>query len=103
MMKQLITFLFVLVMVLSFSIQAQAELFNRGNDSLGNRLIYDSDLNITWYDYTRSEDYVAESMTWASGLTVISGGDIMMIGVFRQQWMAHMFVVMTAHHSRVTI
>jgi len=35
---------------------ADADLYKRGTDILGNRLIYDSDLNITWYDYTKSND-----------------------------------------------
>ena len=47
--------MFVLTMIAAvfvFSVQAHAELYDRGNDTLGNRLIYDTDLDITWYDYT---------------------------------------------------
>ncbi|RJQ55734.1 MAG: hypothetical protein C4526_03015 [Nitrospiraceae bacterium] len=47
-----------------------AELFNRGSDSLGNQLIYDDDLNITWYDYSNSPDTWYNQMDWAAALTV---------------------------------
>jgi len=75
-MKQVITFLIVLVLVLGFSLQSRAELINRGTDSLGNQLIYDSDLNITWYDLTSSYNTWQNQVAWASGLTVNSGGTI---------------------------
>ncbi|RJO61627.1 hypothetical protein C4544_02145 [candidate division WS5 bacterium] len=69
-------FVILLVAVLSIStLSAHAELFNRGTDSLGNRLIYDSGLNITWYDYTSPANYWQNQMDWASSLTV-SGGDL---------------------------
>jgi hypothetical protein len=55
-------------------IGAHADLFNRGTDSIGNRLIYDSDLNITWYDYTKSYDYLGNQRQWASALTVNFNG-----------------------------
>jgi hypothetical protein len=75
-MKKVFTFLFVLTIVLGFSIQAQAELYNRGTDSLGNRLIYDSDFDITWYDYTKSYDTWQNQMDWASALEIDFGDTI---------------------------
>ena len=51
-MKRTFILAVIMAMVLVFSMQAQAALQNLGTDSLGNRLIYDTDLNITWYDYT---------------------------------------------------
>jgi len=42
--------LFVVLFISALNAHAALEL--RGTDSLGNRLIYDTDLNITWYDYT---------------------------------------------------
>jgi hypothetical protein len=66
---------FLLVMVLGFSIQAQAELINLGTDSLGYRLIYDNDLDITWYDYTREEDSWDNQVAWAEALSVNFGGN----------------------------
>lgn len=59
-----------------FSLRAQASLSNRGTDSLGNQLIYDSDLNITWYDYSNSANLWQDQMDWASALTVHFGGNI---------------------------
>ncbi len=50
-----ISIIVLLVAVFFIStLSADAGLQNRGTDSQGNRLIYDSDLNITWYDYTNS-------------------------------------------------
>lgn len=66
-----------LAMVMLFSMQAHADLYIRGTDDLGNRLIYDSDFNITWYDYTRNYDYWDDQMAWASSLAVNSGGNIL--------------------------
>jgi hypothetical protein len=68
-------FLILLAVVLVFSVQAQAALELRGEDSLGNRLIYDTDFDITWYDYTRSSDNWYNQTAWADGLSV-SGGDL---------------------------
>ena len=59
-----------------FSLSAHAELLNRGTDSLGNRLIYDTDFNITWYDYTKGYDRLQNQMSWASALTVNLGDNI---------------------------
>ncbi|RJQ19901.1 MAG: DUF1566 domain-containing protein [Nitrospiraceae bacterium] len=75
-MKRVITFLFVLAMVLGISMQAQAALELRGEDSLGNRLIYDNDLNITWYDYSNSASNWQTQVNWASGLSVDFEGTI---------------------------
>lgn len=63
-----------LISLLSFAVPVNAELFVRGTDSLGNQLIYDDDLNITWYDYTEPYSNWQTQMNWASGLSV-SGGD----------------------------
>jgi hypothetical protein len=73
-MKKIFILLFALSIVSVFSLQVQAELFNRGTDTLGNRLIYDSDFNITWYDYTRSYDTWQNQMDWASELDVDFSG-----------------------------
>ena len=66
----------MLTMVLVFSLQANAALENRGTDSLGNRLIYDSDLNITWYDYSSSNDTWQNQMDWADALSVDFDGNV---------------------------
>ena len=48
-MKTLFAFLFLST---GFSLQLSAGLIVRGTDSLGHRLIYDTDRDITWYDFT---------------------------------------------------
>ena len=74
-MKRIFTFIFVLALVLGFSMHALADLYNRGTDNFGYQLIYDSDLNVTWYDYTKSWDTWQNQMSWASALTVDFGGN----------------------------
>jgi hypothetical protein len=58
---------------------AHAALYNRGTDASGNRLIYDSGLNITWYDYTYStnnSETWGSCLNWAAALSVNHGGTI---------------------------
>ena len=76
MIKQLFAFLFIIIFIFGFSLQAEADLFNRGTDINGNQLIYDSDFNITWYDYTQTYDTWHNQMNWVSTLTVTFGGNI---------------------------
>jgi hypothetical protein len=64
----------IMVMVLVCSMQAHAALQNLGTDSLGNRLIYDTDLNITWYDYSTAGTW-ANQVAWANGLSVTFGSN----------------------------
>lgn len=78
-MKKLFIVTAIVVTVLGFSLESQADLLNRGTDSLGNRLIYDSDRKITWYDFTYS--YLIpgptswdNSRNWASSLSVTFNG-----------------------------
>ncbi|MBI5055944.1 MAG: hypothetical protein HZB61_04940 [Nitrospirae bacterium] len=68
----------VLIVAIFFisALRAQAALQVRGTDNLGNQLIYDSDLNITWYDYTNYLDTWQNQINWASVLTVDFGGNI---------------------------
>jgi hypothetical protein len=71
------SFIVILFAVFFIStLSAHAALENRGTDSRGNRLIYDSDLNITWYDHTNSFNSWQNQMNWASALTVDLGGTI---------------------------
>lgn len=74
-MKRILTFLMALVMVLGLTVTANATLILRGTDSLGNRLIYDDDLDITWYDYTIWDSW-GNSMSWADALSINFGGAI---------------------------
>jgi len=65
---------------LAFSPRADATLIVRGygTSTYGTyKLIYDTDLNITWYDYTHidvSHFYWQDYMNWAAGLSVTFNG-----------------------------
>jgi len=74
-MKRVFALLIALMMVWGFAVQAQATLILRGTDTLGNRLIYDDDLDITWYDYsdatnTWQNQSWQNQVNWALALTV---------------------------------
>lgn len=71
-MKKLILQILI-VMILGFSVQAHADLYNRGTDSKGFQLIYDSDLDITWYDFTKSPDMWQNQVDWADALSITFG------------------------------
>ncbi len=60
----------ILVVVLGFSSLSRASLYNNGNG-----LIYDTDLDITWYDYSYGFVYQPAAEAWAASLSVtdISG------------------------------
>ncbi|MDP3297466.1 MAG: PEP-CTERM sorting domain-containing protein [Thermodesulfovibrionia bacterium] len=73
-MKRIFILAVIMAMVLGFSLQAHATLILKGTDTLGNRLIYDNDFNITWYDYTKSYDTWQNQMNWADALDVDFGG-----------------------------
>jgi hypothetical protein len=62
--------------LVGLNLPTHAALQYRGTDMLGNRLIYDTDLNITWYDFTNSSSPSSwySHLEWASGLTVNFGG-----------------------------
>ncbi len=69
-------FIIVLIMAIGsgFFVGAYAELYYRGTDNDGYRLIYDSDFDITWYDYSKTEDMWAVKVNWADTLTVNFAG-----------------------------
>jgi hypothetical protein len=56
---------------------AHAALTVQGTDTLGNKLIYDSDFDITWYDYSASPATWLDQLVWADGLTVDFNGTIL--------------------------
>jgi len=73
-MKKIFLLLGLLAISWSFSVDAYATLINRGTDSLGNRLIYDTSLNVTWYDFTNAGNRQATQVNWASSLAVNFNG-----------------------------
>ena len=72
-MKRLM-FVPLLAVVLGFSTLAHATLTVNGVDSNGYQLIYDSALNITWYDYTYTAqgnyETWEQATAWATGLNI---------------------------------
>jgi hypothetical protein len=68
-MKRLV-FITIMALVVGICGSACADLYDRGGG-----LIYDSDLNITWYDFTYTDsqttgDAWARAVAWAAGLNV---------------------------------
>lgn len=69
----------VLCLMVAFMVSpttAQAELQNLGEDSLGNRLIYDTDLDITWYDFTNTASTWQSQVDWTEALAVTFGDSV---------------------------
>ncbi len=68
-------FILVLFSVYFFApFSTHADLYIRGTDDLGNRLVYDSDLNITWYDFTGTNGNWDAATNWVTALTVNYNG-----------------------------
>jgi hypothetical protein len=75
-MKRIYSLIVVLALLLGLSAQAHASLTVRGTDTLGNQLIYDTDFNVTWYDYTNVSNTWQNQVDWAGNLTVDFGGTV---------------------------
>lgn len=76
MRRMSISFLSLAAVLVGHSVPLYGDLMLRGTDTLGNRLIYDSDQNLTWYDLTNStspSDWYTH-LTWADSLSVDFGG-----------------------------
>ncbi len=72
-MKRII---FTLAILLSITVPAHAalDLLGQGTSADGTwKLIYDTDLDITWYDYTNPNAYWQNQVDWASALSVDFG------------------------------
>ncbi len=76
MKKILLLSLLLMIGTLCLSNRAEAILINRGTDTLGNRLIYDDDFDITWYDFSNTRDIWDNQVAWADTLVVDFGGTI---------------------------
>ncbi len=67
----------IILLIFGLSALSEAALEVRGTDILGNKLIYDTDLNITWYDWTtQSADEWGIINSWANNLEVNFNGTI---------------------------
>ena len=70
MKKRVAQILTVCVLMYVMALTSEASLVVRGTDELGNKLIYDEALDITWYDYSKSGDDWGSQVSWAGGLSV---------------------------------
>lgn len=69
----------ILILVLGCFVQAHADLklIGQGTSVHGTyNLIYDTDLDITWYDYTNADNTWQNQVNWAAALSVNFGGNI---------------------------
>ena len=69
----------LLVIVLGFSVQTHAalNLIGQGTSTHGTyNLIYDTDLDLTWYDYTSDYTTWQNQLNWADALSVNFGGSV---------------------------
>ncbi|MBI5194944.1 MAG: DUF1566 domain-containing protein [Nitrospirae bacterium] len=74
--KFLVLSIVLLVMVLVFAMQSHAalELLGQGTSTHGTyNLIYDTDRNVTWYDYTNTANTWQNQVSWADALSVTFG------------------------------
>ena len=60
-----------LIVLIGVSVSANATLIDRGTG-----MIYDSDQDITWYDYTFSKPTWQEAVNWAGNLEVVSDNNV---------------------------
>ncbi|MDL2124708.1 MAG: PEP-CTERM sorting domain-containing protein [Deltaproteobacteria bacterium] len=75
-MKKLRVLLYTVLLCFVMVTVAYATLVVRGTDSVGNQLIYDTDLDVTWYDYAKSFSNWYTQKVWADTLTINFEGNI---------------------------
>ncbi|MCK4852410.1 MAG: DUF1566 domain-containing protein [Candidatus Omnitrophica bacterium] len=68
--KRITLILTVLVLMYGMAGTSEAALYVRGTDTLGNKLIYNDDQDITWYDYSSAQAAWASQVAWAEALSV---------------------------------
>jgi hypothetical protein len=72
MKDELLSILAIGLFVFGMAATASATLINSGTvyyDGADRNLIYDTDLDITWLDYTHGGDYWSHQVAWAEGLS----------------------------------
>lgn len=60
----------IIIVIISIAIPGHTALIDNGYDSNGNHLIYDTDLNLTWYDAPAMALHWDEAMSWAASLSI---------------------------------
>jgi len=77
-MKKILLFINTLTVITIFSVQVYADLnlLGQGTSVHGTyNLIYDTDLDITWYDYASAGDTWVNQVAWAETLSVTFGSN----------------------------
>ena len=70
---KILFFIISAVVIIGMSTTAKADLILRGEDSLGYNLVYDTDLDITWYDFSNFAPAYQDAVIWADQLSVRVG------------------------------
>ena len=70
MKKRIVQILTVVILMYVMTLMSEASLVIRGTDELGNKLIYDEALDITWYDYSHPVDDWDSQVAWGLNLSV---------------------------------
>lgn len=73
MKKNILFFLISIILVVGIGITSKADLILKGEDNLGYNLVYDTDLNITWYDFSHFAPAYQDAVIWAEQLSVRVG------------------------------
>ncbi len=79
-MTRLLIITAIIAILCGYSLQTHADLnlLGQGTSTHGTwNLIYDTDLDITWYDYLKSPTDWDTQMAWASSLSVDFGGNLL--------------------------
>jgi hypothetical protein len=70
---KILFFIISAVVIIGMSTTAKADLIHRGEDNLGHNLVYDTDLDITWYDFSHLAPEYEDAVNWADQLSVRVG------------------------------
>jgi len=73
MIKEILFLLICTIVMIGFGRTARADLILRGEDNMGHNLVYDTDLDITWYDYDHLSPDYDDAVSWANQLSVKVG------------------------------
>lgn len=73
MKKKLLLLLFTVIITICPGRTARSELILRGKDNLGHNLVYDTDLDITWYDMSYFAPEYKDAVIWVDSLSVKVG------------------------------
>ena len=73
MKKKILFFLIGAILVIGMGTASNADLILKGEDNLGHNLVYDTDLDITWYDFSYYAPEYQDAVIWADQLSVRVG------------------------------